>query len=599
MTLIWTFPLVNSREQMMSIQILPPNLAARIAAGEVIERPASVVKELIENSLDAGSTQITVEVSGSGLDSIVVADDGMGIAEPDTDKLFHRHATSKLREPADLTSIATLGFRGEALYSISSVSEIAILTRRRDATQGTLIRTDHQNLPTTEPKAAPPGTTVWVSQLFRDIPARRKFLRTPRTESGRIASVLSLYALACPEVKFTLKMENRVTFASPGQGSIREAAIAVYGAREIDEFIDLTPAAIRAFSITGLLSPPGIHRSTRNHVTLFANGRPTSNRKLTHSVVEAYHGLLPTGRNPIAMVFISVPAEEIDVNVHPTKAEVRFLDEDAVFSAVQRGIRDTLILEPSVVKINSPSFGAVASEESRHLPYYSPSSRTGMPSALHSISQKTFGDSDEREAGKHNHRPLMSKVLPLLRVLGQIRQTYIVAEGPQGLFLIDQHAGHECIRYEQLKKAAVDQPRETQGLLDPILVELQTHQIETVLGQKELFTKYGWELEAFGQRSLLIRTVPAQMTNQNHAQEFVDAVDALMSDEPHKSWEERITTVVACHTSVRAGIQLSHLEMIEMIKLLEKTQQPLTCPHGRPTMIHIDAHQLEHEFRRA
>ena len=335
----------------MPIRVLPHEVAARIAAGEVVERPASAVKELVENALDAGATTVRVEVKAGGLDGVRVVDNGCGIPASDVASLFQRHATSKLTAAEDLQSIETLGFRGEALYSLAAVAMVSVLTRTPDSDAATFVEAANGRIIRQEPRGGPVGTTVAVEELFDQVPARKKFLRSPRSELSRVNAVITNYALAYPDVRFTLTADGRTPFTSPGGGDLREAAAAVYGREAAQAFLAVETPESNGIGVTGLLSPPASTRANRSGITLFVNRRPVQSRALTFAVSEAYHGLLPSDRYPVAFLLIDVPPHDVDVNVHPTKAEVRFRREGDVFAALQKAVRETVIAVAPVPEI--------------------------------------------------------------------------------------------------------------------------------------------------------------------------------------------------------------------------------------------------------
>ena len=593
----------------MPILVLPPNLAARIAAGEVVERPASAVKELVENALDAGASAITVELADGGRELLRVVDDGAGIPEADTAHLFQRHATSKLTSADDLEAVATLGFRGEALYSLAAVAQVSLLSRPPAEAAGTYMEARDGHLLRREPRGAPPGTSVTVRRLFQHHPARQKFLGSARAELGRVERLLAPYVLAYPHVRFTLLSDGKSLLAAPGSGGLREAVAATYGApaaRALLEVPDREGSAKSAVSVTGLVSPPELHRANRSYVCLLVNWRPVQSRSLTFAVTEAYRGFLPTGRNPIAILSISLPHSDVDVNVHPTKAEVRFRRESEVFAALQQRVRETLVaqapvptMDPSLLVPPESSLGLSSWPNWGHAsshPLSPPPAGAGLPSLPETAAARQPPlDEPPEEPGQP---PPFSRSLPALQVVGQLRETYIVAEGPDGMYLLDQHAAHECVLYERIRSAAERRSPEAQGLLEPLVVELTPQQAEVTASHGELLERYGWGLESFGERSYLVRAAPAVLSRKGPAQALPDLLDSLLADEPFASWEERMAATVACHGSVRAGMPLIMAEMTEMVRLLEGTRQPHTCPHGRPTMVHLSASHLEREFRR-
>ncbi len=600
----------------MPIRVLPHEVAARIAAGEVVERPASAVKELVENALDAGATSVRVEVTAGGLDGVRVVDNGCGIPAADVASLFQRHATSKLTEVDDLQSIETLGFRGEALYSLAAVAEVSVLTRTPDSDAATYVEAANGRILRQEPRGGPVGTTVSVEEFFEQVPARKKFLRSPRSELSRVNGVMTNYALAYPGVRFSLVADGRTAFTSPGNGELREAASAVYGREAAQAFIEVDAPAANDIGVAGLVSPPESTRANRSGITLFVNRRPVQHRSLTFAVTEAYRGILPADRFPVAVLLLDVPPQDVDVNVHPTKAEVRFRREGDVFSALQKAVRETVIAVAAVPEIALGTVGATPAafgpltaaprmpETPPWAPEAPPQVQFGLPSMPEADAPSTVTLAPDAASGvaqppQREQAPVsMMAALPALRVLGQTQETYIVAEGPDGLYLIDQHAAHECVVYERLRNAAVRAAPEVQGLLEPAAVALSPSHEETVHDHPDLLAQYGWLLEPFGDRTCLLRGVPAVLASRDPAKAFLDMLEAAAAAAEFSTWEDRIAATVACHGSVRAGQTLNREEMVELVRLLERTQQPHTCPHGRPTMLHLSAGNLDREFGR-
>ena len=586
----------------MPIQVLSHEVAARIAAGEVVERPSSAVKELVENAIDAGATTIQVEVTAGGLEGIRVVDNGHGIPVAEVVSLFQRHATSKLTAADDLDSIVTMGFRGEALYSLAAVAEVSLLTRTADEEVATYVEASNGRAIRQEPRGGPVGTTVSVEKLFDQVPARKKFLKTAKSELTRIHTVMTHYALAHPAVRFSLTAEGRNSFSSPGNGDMREAVAAVYNREVAQALLAVESTSDTGISVTGLVSAPDMHRANRSYIGLYVNQRPVQSRTLTYAVTEAYRGMMAGDRFPVAVLMISVPPADVDVNVHPTKSEVRFRAEGDIFSSLQRGVREAIVAGSPVPEMgiaaagpgSMPLMGTPRVPERSHGLWGGFSSGSPSRSKLDTPTQPHI---DAPQQTSQNAFPMMD-ALPALRVLGQSQETYIVAEGPNGLYLIDQHAAHECVVYERLKAAAARHSPEVQGLLGPVTVELTSFQAETVHEYGDVLEQYGWGLEPFGDRTYLLRGVPAVLSTKGPAKSFIELLDGVGEAVEFSSWEDRIAATVACHGSVRAGLVLSHEEMVEMVRLLEKTQQPHTCPHGRPTMLHLSANNLERQFGR-
>jgi DNA mismatch repair protein MutL len=559
----------------MSIKVLDPRVVARIAAGEVVERPASVVKELVENSLDAGTLQISVEVTGGGTGLIRVTDNGGGIASAEAEIAFVRHATSKISRLDDLEAINSLGFRGEALPSIAAVAEIELQTCAAGEKTGTSLSLRDGAVVHREDRGRPPGTTISVIKLFRAVPARLKFLKSPATENGHIAGVVSQYALAYPEVRFTLSIDGRVTLRTPGRGVLTDAVIAVYGPDIAAGMIEVTPVAASP-RVTGLAGAPAIARAGRGYLSFFVNRRWVNSRLLTKAVEQAYHGLLTSDRHPVAIINIALPPDEVDVNIHPAKSEVRFRDEQHVFGAVQRAVRHAL-----VERLTVPAVGVA---EPPMLPWQADAT--------------TPASAGTRQPGPPptpTPTPLLS--LPVLRVMGQLADSYIIAEGPDGLYLIDQHAAHERVLFEQIARRHSGKDIEVQGLLEPITLELSPRQDELLRARCASLSEFGFNIEPFGNRTFLVRAVPGLLHDKDWAGMIRELLDSL-GEVDQEGWITAVTRTMACHSAVRAGRSLTDTEMRELVRQLEQADNPHACPHGRPTMIHLSSSKLKSEFRR-
>ncbi len=553
------------------IRVLATDVVSKIAAGEVIERSASVVKELVENSLDAGATQITIEVRGGGVEMMKVSDNGTGIAPSELELAFHRHATSKIGNLEDLEKISSLGFRGEALPSIAAVAEVEILTKTRSDSVGSYMHLTKGEVVRKENRARPQGTTVTVHRLFRYVPARLKFLKSANTENSHIAHLVSQYALAFPEVKFSLVLDKRQSLRTAGTGDPRDVVNELYGPEVAQRMLKVERKEDLA-GVTGLTSPPTLTRSNRNYLSFFVNRRWVHSPLLTRATEDAYHGLLMDGQHPVAVINISLPAQELDVNVHPTKAQIRFCHEQTVFRSVQKAIGEVLDRTP------------IAS--SKPVPFSFSSGQWQSPRMI-TDNEPTFVVSQ-----------LPTLELPVLRILGQLANTYVVAEGPDGLYLIDQHAAHERILYDRVLAQWSRKEVEVQGLLQPITIEFSPREEETMRASEEFLAEFGFAIEPFGNRSYLIRAIPVIVAGANVVEIIGALLDRLASSDGLNPRQERIAQSLACHGAIRAGQQLSNEEMKELTKQLEQTKQPRTCPHGRPTMIHLSAHRLEKEFGR-
>jgi DNA mismatch repair protein MutL len=562
----------------MPIRVLDPQVVARIAAGEVVERPASVVKELVENSLDAGSSQISVEVRGGGVSLIRVTDNGAGIPPGEVELAFDRYATSKVENLDDLESISSLGFRGEALPSIAAVAQIDMITCAVGDKAGTYLDLRDGAIANRGSQGRSQGTTVTVRNLFRKIPARLKFLKSVATENGHIANVVSQYALAFPEIKFSLLLDGRVALRTPGNGRLMDSIVEVYGAEVAENMVELKGEAVASSPrVTGMIGLPKVSRSGRGYLSFFVNRRWVNSRLLAKALEEAYHGLLMVGKHPVAVINISLPTQEVDVNIHPTKNEVKFGNERAVFSAVHRAVRQALTEQITVPRIEEV---AVAYESPS-----GPAPAFPLPTQVHPTSPAPWAPE------------VPTSSLPVLRVLGQLNNSYIIAEGPDGLYLIDQHAAHERIQFEKIERQRSRREIEVQGLLEPMTLEVSPRQEAVLRSHYQDLTEFGFAIEPFGDRTFLVRAVPALIYDKGWAGILRELLDSLSEGEKG-DWAEGVAASMACHSAVRAGQTLTDEEMRELIRQLEQAVAPHTCPHGRPTMIHLSSEQLKREFGR-
>jgi len=611
----------------VTIRILPPDVAAKIAAGEVVERPASVVKELVENAIDAGAKTIRVEIQNGGKRLIQVLDDGSGIPAEEIPLAFARHATSKLISVDDLSRVTTLGFRGEALASVAAVSQLTLLSRPASQPAATRIRLEGGQQVTLGAAGSPGGTIITVENLFYNVPARLKFLKADATEAAHIHRIVSHYALAYPHIRFALQSDQRITFQTNGRGDLFDALAAVFdletarqmiaveykeegeetrtrGREEIDEKLIASSLHVSSpprLSVHGYVGAPALHRGTRDQIIFFVNKRWIQDRSLNQAVVQAYHTFLPVGRYPVAVLNIELDPAEVDVNVHPTKAEVKFQDPRAVFKAVQKAVREAVMAAAPV-----PAYGGQAAPTYHYSGGFGDHAGDTAPwrtSFGPSFSQ--FGFEMQRTFDSEGERlPLLEapapQSLPLMRVVGQIQQMYIVAEGPDGLYLIDQHAAHERILYEKLAQQKAQAVVARQQLLEPVVVELSPGQAALVEAELKALSEVGFELESFGGATYRIRAVPDVLGQANPAQALVDIL-AEMADGAiplARETHEKIAITVCKRASIKGGQILSPEEMRELVRQLEATSAPRTCPHGRPTMIHLSAAQLAKEFGR-
>jgi DNA mismatch repair protein MutL len=586
----------------MPIRLLPPEVAGKIAAGEVVERPASVVKELVENSIDAGASEIRVEIREGGRRLIRVADNGCGIAADELPLAFARHATSKLATVADLDQITTLGFRGEALASVAAVSQVTVLTCPREQETGQLLRVEGGQVTHRESHGSPPGTIVTVENLFYNVPVRLKFLRRPQTETGHIHDVIAHSALGHPQVRFSLSTEDRQIFQSTGNGNLHDVLIAIYSLEVAEEMLEIVADAEPVGDeISGPSPPitrgyagiPALHRADRSYISFFVNHRWVQDRSLVHAVEQAYHTLLPVGRHPAAVIMLQLSPGDVDVNVHPTKREVKFRDGRAVFNSVQRAIRHTLVARAPVPSmIHSPQTWPAPDWERRQM--LAAAGQKGLtPQQLAMEMYRTAELAEELQ-------PIGPVRLPLLRVIGQLGQTYIVAEGPQGLYLLDQHAAHERILYEQMMTSVSEQRVTSQQLLDPLLLDLDPELAGVLVDSLAVLNQAGFLIEPFGGSSYLLRAVPSILVVPDIRTALVDILETVrQNDDPLAARsEERLIAAICKRGAIKAGQSLSLDEMQQLVRRLEHCEAPRTCPHGRPTIAHFSVEQLEKEFGR-
>ncbi len=575
------------------IRILPEEVAARIAAGEVIERPASVVKELVENSIDAGATDITIEIGAGGRRLIRVIDNGEGIPSDDVPLAFQRYATSKLQAIGDLAHISTLGFRGEALPSIAAVAQVTMATRANGEEVGTLMRLEGGRVIRREGRGAARGTVVTVENLFYNTPARRKFLRSQSTEGRRVSELVTYYAMAYPGLRFSLLTDGRTAFQSKGSGELYDVLVDAYGLEIAQQMleIEVDSPTKSAIHVRGFVSDPILHRSNSRHMTVLVNGRWVRDRLVSYAIREAYVGLLPKGRHPIVVVKVKLPPDWVDINVHPAKSEIRFRDSGEVFAVVQRAVRQTIVrkarLPPTAL-----GFGWEGAVDTAGGPpvgaYRSPTPFHGELALEVQRTEKPMSSAQLPDSGK----------LPMLRVLGQLGRAYIVAESPTGMYLIDQHAAHERVLYERLQRQRAKAGVSSQGILEPLVLETGPLQAERIEERLANLRQFGFEIEPFGGDTYLVRAVPAVLQGSRLNQVILDIIDDAWSDDRAPSWEEGFVTSLACHGAMKSGQTLSLEEMQELVRQLEETSLPRTCPHGRPTMLHVSAERLEREFGR-
>lgn len=575
----------------MPIRILADEVASQIAAGEVVERPASVVKELFENGLDAGARRIEIRIVNSGRSRIEISDDGEGIRFDELSLAVTRHATSKLQTAEDLFHIHSLGFRGEALASIGLVARLTVISRHKDELIGGKLVVEGGKVLSLEQVGIPVGSVVRVEELFFNVPARLKFLKSDVTERNQINQLVTRYALAYPNVSFLLIQDEREVIYTSGNGNAREVLVQLYGvdlARQMLE-VDLHDEEIQ---IHGFISPVGLTRSNRKEITFFVNGRLVQDASLSSALIQAYHTLLMVGRYPLAALMIDLPVDAVDVNVHPAKAEIRFRDGDQVFRAVQRAIKRALLAYSPAPQVPQTLWKPLSSPAAID-PAWDMAKELTPAQAEEPLVESDLEDSEEAPVD------LPGVGMPLLRVIGQVGAAYLVAEGPDGLYLIDQHAAHERVLFERFTRQAGKQIA-SQQLLEAVTFQLPPAAASLLSQQLDYLNQWGFEVEPFGGNTFRVRRIPALLSGIDP----ISAVRALVEDfEEDESplqaeIEARIIARVCKRVAVKAGQVLSAEEQRALVRDLEHCRSPRTCPHGRPTMIHLPVDLLERQFGR-
>ncbi len=598
----------------MKVHKLPESLIRLIAAGEVIERPASVVKELVENSLDAGATQITIEIWGAGRTNIRVTDNGEGMTREDAELALDRHATSKLSNLDDLHKIMTFGFRGEALPSIAAVSRLELTTCTVEEPDGFKIKLEGGKVLASTMIGAPKGTTINVADLFFNTPARSKFLKRDSTERSHILRTLQELALAHPQTGFDVTLEGKSTMNLPQGSDIRLRLIDLWGSETVSSLLwfEFDEGAV---SGRGFINKVPAHSASRNTQYLFVNGRPVQQRALQHAIYEAYHEWLPIGRHPVFALFIEVDPAIVDVNVHPTKREVRFSKERMLYDLLYARIRKmfevhhTTPLAPSGDRAR-PTVPYGTGEPRVKGDVYAAADLFQQPSketviaepltpALSPLTPQSSSESVNdpvAEAGRGS----ITDAAPI-RILGQFNEVYVLAEQGNELLIIDQHAAGERVMYEKLLKRALKPKTASQPLLTPYIWELANDQAVLIEDLLPDLRKLGFEIESFGGKSFALKALPADFPEMRQVKRFLDGfLDSIQTESSHAEETARHAAVAraACRAAVKANDYLALEEMSQLLKELAACERPMTCPHGRPTHIRLPLAELHRKFRR-
>ena len=580
---------------MSAVERLPDDLVNKIAAGEVVERPASVVKELVENALDAGARSVHVEIEDGGVRLVRVRDDGHGMSRADAGMALERHATSKLHAFEDLQSIATHGFRGEALPSIAAVSELVLRTRAEGSVVGTEVAVSHGRRLHVRDAGHPRGTTVEVRDLFGAVPARRKFLRAAPTEAAHVAEALTLLALARPGTGFSLKSGGRTLLETPPVDGLAARLFQLFGARLVEDALPVEGGTEWA-TVRGFVSRPDRPRPARPNLRLFVNGRAVRDRALSKAVLEAYRAAGGGDRGFDAFLFVEVPSHVVDVNVHPAKTEVKFADARTAWTAVERAVRAALsggVREPPI----APAGGGVAARAENAVTAFL--ERGGGEAQARPLWDRPASGASLAAEGSRPAPPLDA---PAPLVLGQHRLVYIVASDGEDLLLLDQHTAHERVRFERLQERASRHAAESQGLLEALVVDLPPDLQPVLDAHGEALRELGYDVEPFGGGATRLRAVPAILGTRD-AGPALERVLRDLKEREGAEWavagtRDRLAATLACHSAVRAGQALNVEQMSSIVRDVLRTAHPTLCPHGRPTMVRVPREELSRWFGR-
>lgn len=601
-------PTPTAPAQTREIRQLPALVVNQIAAGEVVERPSSVVKELLENALDAGATRVVVELEQGGVELVRVTDDGCGVPPEQARLMLAPHATSKVRDIRDLDAIATMGFRGEAIASICSVSRMTIRSRPAGAVGGWSIDASGDHIGEPTPCAAPFGTSVGVRTLFFNTPARRKFLRTVATEQTRCAEVVRDAALAHAHVGFTLRIlsenaEPRTVFEYPPNQSPRERALEVLGREHDSQLLEISADTFddsRGIALWGLIGLPTIARSTARAQHVFVNGRPIRDRTIQHALAEAYRGLVEPGKYPTAVLLLEMSPAGVDVNVHPTKSEVRFRDSSLVHQTVYRACRDALRVKDLTPVWEWKKRVGEESEEPSPSPLPQAGGEQSQPSSINDEATPFMPGAETKPFAQ---RDAMPAPRPVDRIL-QVHNSYLVTQDEDGLIIIDQHALHERAMFEKLLARVTETGAlESQRLLTPVVVEVGAHQMSKLDDLQGVLVKLGVEANAIGHASVAIQAFPSFLFERGvEAGEFLldlfDKADARGLAAGKEEALHEVLDMMACKAAIKAGDKLSETELTEMLSMRERVERSSNCPHGRPTTIRVPIRELEKRFGR-
>jgi DNA mismatch repair protein MutL len=610
---------------MSKIRVLADHVANQIAAGEVVERPASVAKELVENSIDAGAKRIMIEIEAGGRRLLKVSDDGEGMVRDDAILAFERHATSKIRVTEDLAAIGTLGFRGEALASIASVARVELTTCTEDAKAATRVTIDGGRMRDVKDAAHPRGTTIAVRDLFFNIPARRKFLRSEATETYHLTNLVTHYALAHPEIAFTFVNNGREVVRAAPAKDLRERAYQIFGGEFLENLLEVNQGDAQVARVTGFVSAPRDRRTSRDSQYLFVNRRFVRDRMIGRALSEGYRSILPHGVYPAALLFIETPLEEVDVNVHPAKTEVRFRRQAAVIDVVREAVRAALASAsyvqpqeppriPEPIMTATAAVSSIAPQPRIEFVPPPPSPRVPVePSGeeiardievmIQSVTKSVPSvalpplNSAEKLAREVTPESLNANIRPL----GQLEDSFIIATDDDGLLLIDQHVAHERVLFDKYRALEAERRSESQQLLVPETFDLTPAQAAVFDDLAPELEKYGFELMRLSGRTVAIKAVPADLPGseaRNMLFELLETVDAEKKSSARETLRDEIAASLACHAAIKVNMPLAPEKMRWLIDRLLQTSSPTTCPHGRPVILRLRTRDILKGFHR-
>jgi len=585
------------KNNMKPILLLPEEVSSKIAAGEVIERPSSIVKELLENSIDANSNSISLEIVAGGITSIYISDDGNGIPKDQINLAFQRFATSKVGNLNDLNSITTLGFRGEALPSIAAIANIHMTTQTQNEQFGhQVISTPNKPLEIT-PHGTSFGTSIKVSHIFENFPARKKFLRSTRSEAAKIYNICAQYAISFPNIRLKLIADSKTILATSGSDNLLDTIYEVYGKELQGKTITIDSASTYSneeIKIVGILGAPPLHKGSSKLIQTFVNNRSVENRMLSYAIRETYTDFLPHKRFPVAIINISIPPDQVDVNVHPTKSIVKFLDEGKIFSTIQKTIRTTLTeqmpipdLSGKSVNINSFDNQIIVNTKEQDN-----QNRFSIPSA--NISNQLPIDINKKKHPDITQKEIFDSLYPI----GQIKKTYIIAEGSDAIYIIDQHAAHERILFEDILGKINQGITPKQSLIEPLIISPSPAYIDIIEKHMDTIQKIGFEISHFGSSSYLLQAIPPTMSKHNLESGFLKMIESIQKSPENSPITNQFVSSIACHSAIKSGDKIHTTQITKLINDLSECKNFHTCPHGRPTIFQLTTDQLEKEFAR-